>query len=79
MKAIDVILAFIPLSPSLITFWLIEKESVLQNLQLIILIAIFGYFLTVVSIPVVSTYTQKAGLFGKDLGKKGTPDETKDV
>lgn len=42
-------------------------------------IAFLAYMLTTSLVPVVAQYTLARGLSGKDLGKKGTPLEQKDV
>jgi hypothetical protein len=86
----NLILAIIPLVPSVYVFSLLHQSNEddqstrsKTNLQLTllksVLISIVGYFLTVQLIPIVGEYTKKSGMSGKDLGKKGTPDENNDI
>jgi hypothetical protein len=90
----NLILAILPLLPSVYIFSLLHQSPTSQteedenhhhrtHLQLTllksVLISFVGFFLTVQLIPVVGEYTKKCGMSGKDLGKKGTPDENKDI
>lgn len=73
------LLALIPLAPSLVALLCIDNAHSLRILSQSLAIAFVGFVLTDRLIPTVSSYTQKAGLFGKDLGKKGSPSEDKEV
>lgn len=73
------LLALIPLVPSLVALMRIDNTDSLRILSRSLVIAFVGFVLTDLSIPTVSSYTQKAGLFGKDLGKKGSPSEDKEM
>ena len=44
-----------------------------------LLVAIFGYLVTDQLVPSIQQYTLRKGICGKDLGKKGTKLEDKDV
>lgn len=72
-------LACLPLIPSIIAFYYVSNEEVHRTIAILLPIAIFGYFLTSSLIPVIGEYTKKRGLSGKDLGKKGTPNESRDM
>lgn len=87
----NLILAILPLVPSIYIFCLLnddtkddedkgEERTTLQlTLLKSVLISVVGFFFTIQLIPVVGEYTKKCGMSGKDLGKKGTPDENKDI
>ena len=75
----DHFFAIIPLIPSLVLLCLVSNHQNAWKVYVSMIIAITGYLLTVSLIPVVSQYTLKAGLSGKDLGKKGTPIANVDV
>ena len=85
----NLILAILPLVPSIYIFCLLndgkddddkERTTLLQlTLLKSVLISFVGFFFTIQLIPVVGEYTKKCGMSGKDLGKKGTPDENKDI
>jgi hypothetical protein len=79
MKASNLVLASIPLLPSIIALASMDNDAVILIILKLLLISTFGYILTVATIPVVATYTLKKGLYGKDLGKKGTITESKDM
>jgi len=82
---IDMLLALVPLVPSVLMLFYIplasDEQSLLTKYWLYVSIfgSIMGYFLTSSLIEVVAGYNQKAGLSGKDLGKKGTKEEAKDI
>jgi hypothetical protein len=73
------LLALVPLAPSLLALFNIGNSDSLRILVQSLAIAVAGFLLTNSLIPTVASYTQKAGLSGKDLGKKGSPDEDKEV
>ncbi len=81
----DVLLALIPLVPSIVTVFYVpvsaDETSLVAKywLYLSILVSIMGYILCASLIEVVAEYNLKAGLSGKDLGKKGTKHESVDV
>lgn len=70
-------LALLPLGPSLIALLNIHNPASLRTLLQSLAISLAGFILTNALIPTVGSYTMKAGLFGKDLGKKGSPNEDK--
>lgn len=75
------LLIFFTLLPSIYSLYCIFFKNKLSStiLKIIIsfsiLFSIFGFYLTNKLIPVFASLTLKAGLCGKDLGKKGTPNE----
>lgn len=75
----DHFIAIIPLVPSLVLLCLISDHSNAWKVYVSMMISVAGYVLTISLIPVVSQYTLKAGLSGKDLGKRGTPIANVDV
>ena len=75
----NTLLALIPLVPSMVALLNINNSDSQRILAQSLLIALAGFVLTNSLIPTVASYTKKAGLFGKDLGKKGSPDEDKEV
>lgn len=70
-----------PLLPSVYTaFWLaLEQRQILPDIMFYMVMAIAGYFMCDKLIPVVKIYLLKKGISGKDLGKKGTSVEDKDI
>lgn len=75
----DFLLAGLPLVPSLLCVSQIHDESTWYQLSFSVAISILGFIATNSLIPVFAEYTLRRGLSGKDLGKKGTPLESKDV
>jgi hypothetical protein len=71
----DYLLAALPLVPSLIAFHGIKDELANKVLIASLVIGVLGFWCTSSLIPVIGEYTKKSGLSGKDLGKKGTPNE----
>ena len=93
MVVSDHLLALAPLVPPLslmipsILTILTKKQEELdesqqeQQLQLIafLVMAVIGFLLTNSLVPTIRQYTGRQGISGKDLGKKGTPLEDKNV
>ena len=73
----NLLLSLLPLLPALCTAPLLGQHSLL--LSQVLLIALLGFFLSDRLVSSVGEYTKAAGLFGKDLGKKGTPQEDKEM
>jgi hypothetical protein len=73
------IFAILPLIPSIYVFTLLSDEMSQLTILKSVLISAVGYLLTIKLIPIVGEYTKKCGMSGKDLGKKGTPDENTDI
>ena len=69
------LLALLALAPSLAALLLIESAAVLHVLARLLAISALGFSLTHSLTPTVACYTRKAGLCGKDLGKKGSARE----
>lgn len=79
MGYIDYILAAVPLLPSILLLVNIHDAFVLKIIVVSVVLSVVGFLLSNSLIPVVSGYTLKRGLCGKDLGKKGSIDENKEV
>lgn len=76
---LDSIRSILPLAPSIILFFLLE-DNVLRNVIFFSgAIAIGGFLSTSYLIPVVAQYTLRRGICGRDLCKKGTRNESKDI
>ena len=75
----DYILATLPLLPSVVCLINLKDHHTWSVVLWSVAISIVGFFLTNQLIPIFSQYTLKRGLCGKDLGKRGTPNESKDV
>lgn len=73
------ILCILPLCPGVLLGLMIGDKAAARSVAVSIIIAIVGFFLTSSFIPVVGQYTLKRGLSGKDLGKKGSITESKDI
>ena len=79
MGSIDYILAAIPLFPSLVLLTNIQNAFVLKIIFSSVILSIIAFLTSNSLIPVVSGYTMKRGLCGKDLGKKGSSLENNDI
>lgn len=73
------VLALLPLAPSLVLLFGIMEKPNAWKVYVSILISIAGFWMTTTLVPVVAEYTLKAGLSGKDIGKRGTQREKIDV
>jgi UDP-N-acetylglucosamine--dolichyl-phosphate N-acetylglucosaminephosphotransferase len=79
MGLFDFLLAIAPLVPSIVCILFLQDRHALLTLVSAVLITALGFFATDKLIPVFAEYTLKKGLSGKDLGKKGTENESKDI
>ena len=52
---------------------------VASQLLAYLIVAMLGYMVTNRLVPSIKQYTLRKGISGKDLGKKGTPTEDKDM
>eukprot|EP00606_Chrysophyceae_sp_TOSAG23-5_P001574 GSChrysophyteH2.ASY1.ANO1.1363.1 assembled CDS len=83
--SMDILLALVPLVPSAVAMLYLpscsEEERIRHQYWVALSVAVSfgGYFLTNGLIKVVGEYNQRAGLSGKDMGKKGSKDEDRDV
>lgn len=75
----DYILAAVPLLPALWALLQLQNYSMIKTVLGTLAISVIGYFSTNALIPVIAEYTLRRGLSGKDLGKKGTPLEDRDI
>jgi UDP-N-acetylglucosamine--dolichyl-phosphate N-acetylglucosaminephosphotransferase len=73
------ILAIIPLLPCAAIGFTISNFAVNQMMIASFAISLGGFSLVNCLVPIVAEYTLKKGLTGKDMGKKGTRSESKDV
>lgn len=76
---LNYIFAILPLLPSLYPILQIRNQEIFHLLLISFLIAIVTFLLSNSLIPIVAEYTLKSGLCGKDLGKKGSKLESKDI
>lgn len=79
MRVDDLLIAVAPLLPSLWLLINLGNESLRTSLFISTGIAISGFFIGNSLIPVVAEHTLRRGLAGKDLGKKGSDTESRDV
>ena len=75
----DYVLALLPLVPSAMVASTITSFNVHHMLLASLAISVGGCCLTNGLVPVIAEYTLKRGLTGKDMGKKGTLRENKDI
>ena len=75
----NVALSVFPLVPSIVAFYHIENPEVQRVYVVSVLVSLCGFLLTTTLVPVMAEYTAKKGLSGKDLGKRGTAQEDKQV
>jgi UDP-N-acetylglucosamine--dolichyl-phosphate N-acetylglucosaminephosphotransferase len=76
----DFFIALVPLLPAVVYLLLSNYAGlILTKIGVAIWIAITAYISTIHLIPVFAEYTLKKGLSGKDLGKKGSPQENNDI
>jgi hypothetical protein len=75
----NLFLAVVPLVPSLLIFLNIPASDVKLKLFKAVGVGIGGFLTTSYLIPIISEYTKKKGLSGKDLCKKGLSSEEKDM
>jgi UDP-N-acetylglucosamine--dolichyl-phosphate N-acetylglucosaminephosphotransferase len=78
-RATDYLLALLPLVPSAILAATITNLPIIHMLIASLAISIGGCCLTNYLVPVIAEFTLKRGLTGKDMGKKGTLRESKDI
>ena len=79
MVFLDYILAIVPLLPSIFLLINIQNVFILKIITASTLLSVIAFVTSNSLIPVVSGYTLKRGLCGKDLGKKGSNLENNDV
>jgi UDP-N-acetylglucosamine--dolichyl-phosphate N-acetylglucosaminephosphotransferase len=75
----DYLLAATPLIPSLVCAFSLKTGPVWLQILYSSIVSVVAFVATANVIPVFSQYTLKRGLCGKDLGKKGTATESRDV
>jgi len=73
------VLSFIPLIPSIICTFFITDSRIIYEIIFSTSISAVAFLGTSALVPLISNYTLKRGLSGKDLGKKGTPTENNDI
>ena len=76
MNAFYAILTILPLVPSIVLLLqlTLSTNNFKNNHELLIyaIMACIGYICTNKLIPIISNYTLRKGICGKDLGKRGT-------
>lgn len=75
----DYVYALLPLIPSIIAVVFIRDSNIQMKIYISLGISMLGFFLTDKLITIIAEYTLRKGLSGKDLGKKGSASESKDV
>lgn len=73
------VLAILPLIPCALIGLTITDYAANQMIIASFAVSIGGFYMVNCLVPIVAEYTHKRGLTGKDLGKKGTQRESKDV
>ena len=79
MKISDVILSIIPLIPNVLIVSRISDKYTLSLLLWSLIISLIAFLLVNTLVPKVAGYTLKRSICGKDMGKKGTINESKDI
>lgn len=75
----DAFLAVIPLLPSIYFLCFLEETETRNVIFIAALFAVGAFFMSSSLVPVVSQYTLRRGISGRDLCKKGTRNETKEM
>ena len=75
----DYLLAVLPLLPSAYLLSIIQDSEIQVKIFMSLVISALGYLLTNPLISIVAEYTLRKGLSGKDMGKKGSASESKDI
>lgn len=75
----DYLLAVLPLLPSAYVLSVIQDSEIQVKIFMSVVISVLGYLLTNPLITIVAEYTLRKGLSGKDMGKKGSASESKDI
>lgn len=73
------VLAILPLIPCALIGFTITDFAANQMIKASFAISVGGFYLVNCLVPIVAEYTHKRGLTGKDMGKKGTRRESRDV
>jgi UDP-N-acetylglucosamine--dolichyl-phosphate N-acetylglucosaminephosphotransferase len=79
IQIMDYVLAALPLVPSALCLPYLHNSDTWGVILWSSVISVLGFLLTNELIPIFAQYTLKRGLCGKDLGKRGTPNESKDI
>lgn len=79
MKIADVLLCITPLIPNALIVSRISDKYTLSLLLWSLIISLIAFLLVDSLVPKVAGYTLKRSICGKDLGKKGTINESKDI
>ena len=69
----------LPTCVILFEFFQLTNPVVISNLTVAAIIAVFGFFSTNALLPALEGYLFRRGLKGKDLGRKGRPDEDEEI
>ena len=75
----DHLLAVLPLLPSAYVLWIIQDNVIQIKICMSVVISVLGFLATSRLITIVAEYTLRKGLSGKDMGKKGSSSESKDI
>ncbi len=66
-------------APAVYFFTKIQDEGVQRSLLYAVAVGIAAFATTVVTIPAVAGYFSRKGLKGRDMGRRGTADENKEM
>jgi len=73
------VLSIVPLLPCMCISAMITNEETMTLLLWSLVISVAGFLLVNALVPVVAEYTLKRSICGKDMGKKGTVHESRDI
>lgn len=79
MAVRKMMMSIVPLLPCVCISAMITNQEALSLLLWSLVISLVGFLLVNALVPVVAEYTLKRGICGKDLGKKGTVHESRDI
>lgn len=74
-----VLLGALGFAPSAIAIGRIKDDHVMFSIVVSSLISMIGFFVTKATIPLIKARTLRAGLYGKDINKKGSKEGEKDI
>jgi hypothetical protein len=66
-------------APALYLFSQIPSEEAKSAIVYALGTAVLAFAVTLVTIPAVAEYFSRKGLKGRDMGRRGTPDEQKEM
>jgi hypothetical protein len=81
MRLLPETAAFVALSYPAFYFYshIAETEPAARQLTLAAGLSLLAFLATLWLVPIISRYLTRRGLKGRDMGRRGTPDESKEV